>query len=86
LILERNPFKIKQYLEFKEQIENEYIKGYYETRLKDLDVNELLYTLKELFGSEIILLCHEVIDEFCHRRLVADYIEFQTGIYPKSKC
>jgi len=27
------------------------------------------------------LLCHEPIDEFCHRRLIADYIELKTGIY-----
>lgn len=66
---------------YKEQIENEYIKSYYETRLKNLDVKELLYTLKEKFGHEIILLCHEDINEFCHRRLIADYIELETGIY-----
>lgn len=65
----------------KEQIENEYIKSYYETRLKDLDVKELLYILKEKFGEKIILLCHEDINEFCHRRLIADYIELETGIY-----
>ena len=66
---------------YKEEIENEYIKSYYETRLKNLDVKELLYTLKEKFGHEIILLCHEDINEFCHRRLIADYIELETGIY-----
>ena len=68
-------------LNYREQIENEYIKSYYETRLKDLNVKELLYTLKEKFGNNIILLCHEDINEFCHRRLIADYIEFETGIY-----
>ena len=26
-------------------------------------------------------MCHEPIDEFCHRRLIADYIELETGIY-----
>ena len=66
---------------YKEQIENEYIKSYYETRLKDLDIKELLYALKERFGNNIILLCHENINEFCHRRLIADYIELETGIY-----
>lgn len=68
-------------LNYREQIENEYIESYYETRLKNLDVKELLYTLKEKFGKEIILLCHEDINEFCHRRLIADYIELKTGIY-----
>ena len=66
---------------YKEQIENEYIKSYYETRLKDLDVKELLYILNEKYGNNIILLCHEDINEFCHRRLIADYIELETGIY-----
>ena len=66
---------------YKEEIENEYIKSYYETRLKDLDVKELLYILNEKYGNNIILLCHEDINEFCHRRLIADYIELETGIY-----
>lgn len=72
---------IKLYLEYRKQIEDEYIKSYYDTRLKDLDVNELLYTLNEKFGNYIILLCHEGVYEFCHRRLIADYIELKTGIY-----
>ena len=58
-----------------------YIKSYYETWLKDLDVLELLSILEDKFGDNIILLCHENVDEFCHRRLIADYIELQTGIY-----
>ena len=37
--------------------------------------------LNEKFGSDIVLLCHEPIDEFCHRRLIADYIELKTNIY-----
>lgn len=73
--------KVKKYLEFKKQIEDEYIRSYYDIRLKDLDVRELLYILNEKFGSDIILLCHEGLDEFCHRRLIADYIELETGIY-----
>ena len=71
----------KEYTIFKKQIEDEYIKSYYDIRLKDLDVIELLYSIESKFGSEIILLCHEPINEFCHRRLVADYIELKTGIY-----
>ena len=35
----------------------------------------------ERFGNNIILLCHDPVDEFCHRRLIADYIELETGIY-----
>ena len=79
--LKEDVSKVKEYLEFRKQIEDEYIKSYYDTRLKDLDVKELLYILKEKFGYNIILLCHEKVDEFCHRRLDADYIELETGIY-----
>lgn len=70
-----------EYINFRKEIEDEYIKSYYETRLKEIDIEELLEILNNKFGNEIILLCHEPVDEFCHRRLVADYIELETGIY-----
>jgi len=44
-------------------------------KLYNLYIEELLTTLENKFGNNIILLCHEPIDEFCYRRLVADYIE-----------
>ena len=69
------------YKKFRKQIEDEYIKSYYDIRLKGLDAYQLLDTLCEKFGNNIILLCHEPIEEFCHRRLIADYIELKTGIY-----
>lgn len=65
---------------------NWYIKEYYELRLKNLNINEFLFLLEEKFGDDIILLCHEqpglIINKehFCHRRLLADYIELETGI------
>ena len=79
--LKEDVSKLKEYVEFKKQIEDEYIRSYYDIRLKDLDVKDLLYILNEKFGNDIILLCHEPIDEFCHRRIIADYIELETGIY-----
>lgn len=65
-----------------------YIKEYFNHRLSSLNSLELLYEFKERFGEEIILLCHElpsISDEmskehFCHRRVVADFIELTTGI------
>ena len=81
LKLKQDTSKIKEYLEYRYMIEEEHIKSYYETRLKNLDVIDLLNTLYSKFGSNIILLCHENIKEFCHRRLIADYIEIKTGIY-----
>ena len=65
----------EDYLRFRELIENEYIRSFYQTRLKDMDINGLLHTLKEIYGNDIILLCHEDVKEFCHRRIIADYIE-----------
>ena len=44
-------------------------------------INRIIYILNEKFGNKIILLCHDTVDEFCHRRLVTDYIELETGIY-----
>jgi len=63
-----------------------YIKEFYNLRLKDLNPYELLDTLKQKYGEEIILLCHELPglklnkEHFCHRRLLADWIELETGI------
>ena len=81
LKLKEDVSKIEEYIEYRRQIEDEYIESFYNIRLKNLDVRELLYELEDRFGKDIILLCHENIDEFCHRRLLADYIEIETGIY-----
>lgn len=81
LKLKEDALHIKEYFKLREQIENEYIKNYYNTRLKNLNIIDFLNTLENNFGNNIILLCHEPIDEFCHRRILADYLELQTGIY-----
>lgn len=73
--------RLDEYLKLRKEIENQYIKEYYETRLKDLNIMELLIYFKEKYGEKIIFLCHEEIEEFCHRRVFADYIELETGIY-----
>lgn len=73
--------EMQEYMAMRKQIEDQYIESYYETRLKELDVLELLDILQQKFGNQTILLCHENIEEFCHRRLVADYIELNTGVY-----
>lgn len=69
-----------------EEIIDWYIKEYYKTRLQSLDANDLLKLLNENYGEEIVLLCHELPgkilnkEHFCHRRLIADWIELETGI------
>lgn len=69
-----------------EELINWYIKEFYELRLKQLNPYEFIDSLNQRFGDEIILLCHELPgvelnkNHFCHRRLVADWIELETGI------
>ena len=77
----KNSCNYQDYLNYRKYIEDEYIKSYYDLRLKDLDVSLLLELLEEKFGDKIILLCIESVDEFCHRRLIADFIKLKTGIY-----
>lgn len=77
----KNSISIEEYTKRKRNIEFTYIKSYYETRLKDLDMEDFLKTLETRFGTDIIFLCHEPISEFCHRRVLADYIKLQTGVY-----
>ena len=63
-----------------------YIIEFYNLRLKDLNPIELMDTLNQKFGEEIILLCHELPGlninkkHFCHRRLLVDWLELETGI------
>ena len=68
----KNSISIEEYTKRKRNIEFTYIKSYYETRLKDLDMEDFLKTLETRFGTDIIFLCHEPISEFCHRRVLAD--------------
>ena len=69
-----------------EELIDWYIEEFYTLRLRELDANNLLNTLKEKFGEDIILLCHELPggkinkEHFCHRRVIADWIELETGI------
>lgn len=69
-----------------EELIDWYIKEFYELRLKDLNGFDLLDTLYQKFGDDIILLCHELPglelnkEHFCHRRLIANWLELETGI------
>lgn len=77
----KDSMPIEEYTKKKRKIEFTYIKSYYETRLKNLEMEDFLKTLEAKFGTNIIFLCHEPVNEFCHRRVLADYIELQTGVY-----
>lgn len=52
-----------------------YITEYYNQVLCNVNIKELLKNEKEP-----ILLCFEPSDEFCHRHIVAEYIEIKYGI------
>lgn len=79
---DKNPDNLSE-----EELIDWYIKEFYQLRLKDLNAYALIKTLNEKFGDEIILLCHELPgkeinkNHFCHRRLLADWIELETGIF-----
>ena len=69
-----------------EELIDWYIKEFYELRLKNINPYDLLNNLNQKFGDEIILICHELSgielnkEHFCHRRLLADWIELETGL------
>lgn len=47
----------------------------YNKKLDSLDANEIIRELKILSnGKDVVLLCHEGEDSFCHRRLVAEWL------------
>lgn len=78
---DKNPDNLSE-----EELIDWYMEEFYKLRLKDLNPYEFMNILKEKFGEEIILLCHELPgielnkEHFCHRRYVADWITLETGI------
>lgn len=51
-----------------------YMHEYYEKVLSKLDASEVVNELQQ-FGDKIVLLCFEKENEFCHRHLVATWLE-----------
>lgn len=51
-----------------------YMSEFYEQVLSKLDANEVLKELQQ-FGEDVVLLCFEKENEFCHRHLVATWLE-----------
>ncbi len=60
--------------------EQEYTEEYYRVVLSRLDPQQVLDEIISLFGEDATLLCFEDAGKFCHRRLVADWIEKGTGV------
>lgn len=63
-----------------EEENNEYyMKEYYKQVLSKLDV-QTVYEELSGFGKNVVLLCFEENNEFCHRQLVATWLERELGI------
>lgn len=56
--------------------EEAYTAAYYEEVLDRIDPNEVYHEL----GEDAVLLCWEPPGKFCHRRLVAQWLEENLGI------
>ena len=78
---DKNPDNLSE-----EELIDWYIKEYYELRLKELNAYDFLDMMKKEYGENIILLCHELPGKeinkkhFCHRRLLADWVQLETGV------
>lgn len=59
---------------------SDYTTLYYEQILSKFAPLILVQNLLNLFGNNITLLCYEKPGEFCHRRIVAQYIQHGTGL------
>ena len=58
----------------------QYTEEYYRVVLSKLNPQEVLDEIIRIFGDDATLLCFEKAGEFCHRRLVAEWIEKGTGV------
>ena len=61
------------------KLSNEWFKQkYYETVLSQLNAASVVQELQD-FGKNIVLLCYETPEKFCHRHLVADWLNKNTN-------
>ena len=60
--------------------QEKYVKIYYQTVLDLHNPMEIVNELLALFGPAPTLLCWEAPDKFCHRRLVANWLEERIGL------
>lgn len=60
--------------------EANYIKDYTENVLKPLNQKDVYDYIVSAFGEDASLLCYEKAGEFCHRRIVAKWLEKGLGI------
>ncbi len=65
-----------EYKRLKEENQDDYIEKFYNKVLKPLDPAEIYNFL----GDNAVLLCFEKPTEFCHRFLVASWLEMELGV------
>ena len=59
----------------------DYTKQYTSETLCRLDANTVWEDLVNIAGQDATLLCYERAGEFCHRRLVAKWLENELGVF-----
>lgn len=57
-----------------------YTREFYRLVLNPLDPQHVYDHLTSTYGEDVTLLCYELPGEFCHRRLVAGWLENRLGI------
>lgn len=63
------------------QPEEIYTPNFKKEVLGKLDANEIYANLEKLsLGKDVVILCYEKAGDFCHRRLVADWLTENLGI------
>ena len=71
-----------EYNRLKNNLEEDFIQSYYDTRLSKLNLEELLRLLESKFGRNIILVSKEKLgEEICSRGVFASFMQMKTGIY-----
>lgn len=51
----------------------DYVKDYYEQVLNKLNPEVVIQELRA-YGQDIVLVCYEKSDDFCHRHIVAEWL------------
>jgi len=74
------PIYLVKHYRAKTITDEQYIDEYCRVVLSKLDPQNVLNEIITLFGDDATLLCFEDPGEFCHRRIVADWIEKGTGV------